>query len=447
MGNSTLLSIDEKLSEAIGDFIEVAVTTAIAASAVVISTNLQAYDGGQDSAFVDWWVYITDYANADVHRQVSAYATATGQLTVRGANLTTDGANKATVRLYRYSGVTKVNAINRAIEEAYPALGREIDDRTIISGNILPDVLEWWTSATALKLWTASNITLARTTTAGLTRGSEFSAKCTAGAANGYIYISSDSWPRLLDVMGTVIDFKSWAHPETADDAFLTIYTYQADTTAQTLNSTTTAPVTEFTLIELEDQSINDDIVEIQFRLRVETNGDYVYFESPRVIAWERDIREYLLPKVLQNGHIRQVYIQAEGYSDDACDDLHPMKWNPIYGCTTMTEDVNGAPYKFLILPDSVTYERQIRLIGDVPYETLAVGTDTISTDDTGQINLLVAYAAWWLFRREVQPVSSEDRLRYRELANDWYQEYQRLLSKHGKTRKPQHMNLSIEKD
>jgi len=110
MGTTALSVLETRLGQAIGDDLEIIVTTAIGAGVTIISTNLTSYDGGRDDYFIDWWVYITDKANAGVQRQVLDYATATGTLTVRGANLTDDVANLATVRLHRYNRTLYVNA-------------------------------------------------------------------------------------------------------------------------------------------------------------------------------------------------------------------------------------------------------------------------------------------------------------------------------------------------
>jgi len=131
--------LEQRLSESIGDYIEVVLTTAIAASKVIISTNLTQYDGGRDDYFADWWVYITDKANIAVQRQVASYLTSTGQLTVRGANLTTDGANLATIRLHRYNRDKYMTALNDTIREIYPQLHQRLESTALVTGNILPN--------------------------------------------------------------------------------------------------------------------------------------------------------------------------------------------------------------------------------------------------------------------------------------------------------------------
>src|SRR3989304_4489098 len=120
--STSLATIDQRLQESLNDRISVVCTTAIAANTSIVSTNLLPFDGGNNDTFNTWWVYITDYANAGVERQIADYATTTGTITVRGGNLASDGANLATIEVTRTRRTTRVNAINRAIEEVYPVL-------------------------------------------------------------------------------------------------------------------------------------------------------------------------------------------------------------------------------------------------------------------------------------------------------------------------------------
>ncbi len=309
---TTLATLEQRLSELIGDWIECLVTTAINADNLVVSTNLNEYDGGINDYFNGWYCYITDKANAGVERQISDYATATGTITVRGAVLADDAANLATIRVYRHSRTNKVKAINRAIEELYPSLHKRRDDLTLVTGNNLPNGhFEDWASSSYPDLYAVTNATAAETNTAGLFRGATASSKVSATAADGYMYITSNTFPRLLDLMGHTVSFYAWAYPEVADDAFLTIYTLQADGTAQTLNSVTTCPAGAWTRLLLGQQTLNDELVKVEFRFRVHTNAKYAYFDDAIVIGhW---IYEYLLPADFQIGNIDQVYIQTSG--------------------------------------------------------------------------------------------------------------------------------------
>jgi hypothetical protein len=121
MTTHTYLSIKNLLSQSLGDYLSVAVTTAIGASKLIVSTNLNAYDNAENGYFDNWWADITDKANITVKRKLGSttYATSTGTAYVYGSNLTSDGANLATVNFHRYDPNKMEQAILRAIEEVY----------------------------------------------------------------------------------------------------------------------------------------------------------------------------------------------------------------------------------------------------------------------------------------------------------------------------------------
>ena len=197
-------------------------------------------------------------------------------------------------------------------------------------------------------------------------------------------------------------------------------------TTSQTLTSTTDAPAGQWTLLELNDQKINDDIVDIDFRMIVDTNAKYVYFDAPRVTGQNQ--LEYLLPITYQDtaidekGGLYQVYIQTRGYSEWACDDLYVRDWERLY----QYRITNDGTYNYLKLPVYYTENRQIKLIGIKPLEAVSSYAGTVSID--GQyVNKLVAYAKYKLFQQMEGTISSEDASRPESLMAKAYGEYMRL--------------------
>lgn len=435
MTTKTLLQIDQLLLEAISDFLSVSTTTNITTDNYIISTNLNAYDMSRNDIFNGWWVYLNTTNNASVDRMVKDYTTSTGQLEIYGAALSAEAA-AATIRLSRYSRADRDNAIKRAIEEIYPSLHLKLEDRELITGNILPPFN--WTTTTALEKWSETNLTSITQTSppSQYVRRGATSSKAIASATNGYMSIHSDNYPRLLDIMEKTITVKCWALPEVANDATIVIYTKQADGTAQTLTSSTANPAGEFTLLELEDQSINDDLVEAEVRLKVATNAKYVYFDPPRLTG--KDLREYILPLDFKNGNVEQVDIQTSGYSEDACDDIHPYGWRPVYGFEIMEDGTD----KWLRLPHLYPSKSQIRLRGRKKLESLSSDTDTITLDKEERVNLLIAYAAYRLFKIVKGLPASGDVSRYDTLAYEWLSEYYRLLPKLKMTRGAIRMNL-----
>lgn len=441
MGTTAVSTLEQRLSEEIGDFLEVVCTTAIGAGVTIISTNLRAYDGGRDDYFNDWWVYITDKANAGVLRRVSDYATATGTLTVLGANLSTDGANLATVRLHRYDRDKIIDAMNDASAEVYPNLYQNYDFWELVTGNILPNShFRDWTVSTTPDKYNSSGITAAAATGGGLFRGGAKSVKLTSTGAGEYMLISSTAtagnWPKLLDLMGQTIDFYCWANPQVANDAQLQIYTLKADGTAQTLTSTTTCPADKWTLLKLENQALNNNLYRIEFRFIVASAGKYVYFDHARVFG--NNQREYLLPIDLRDGDLDEVYIQTSNYAGQPEDDLFPRDWERVHGWEITSDGTD----KFLKLPSLWLTNRLIRLKGRKPLSSVSAYTDTIEIDGR-QLNLWLAYAKYALFKLVKTPMSSEDRTRYEAELREAYGEYLRLVPKLGMHKRSKAMRLN----
>ena len=420
-------TISARVHQSIGDWIEVAVTTAMTASVSVVSTNLNEYDEGKNDHFNGRWCYITDFANSTRESKIYDYATSGGTLSIRGANLTTDVANKATVLIGRYSYTSTIRAVNDAIRELSDYLFRYMEDRTMVTGNILPDnSFEQWTASTASSFYSTSNASITQTTTAGKIRGimGTTSMLVTASDTNGYAYINSDSYPRLLDLMGTDIDIATWAYPSKTDDVYMDVV-YWEDASSTTVSTTTTAGSAQFTLLTRDTITIPDNIEKIEFRFRVATNAQTAYFDSARVIN-SSTLREYLMLSDFAEGDVAQVYVQTTGYSDCICDDIQPRYWEPIRNFSTY----NDGTYQWLKLEDFFSNKRQIRVIGTSPLTELSTYTSTTEIDGR-HLNLLVAYSCYCLFRNELGIASSKDTKRLEERRNYWWaiaHEYMRTI-------------------
>lgn len=437
MGTTTLLALEALLSEAIGDALEFepdAITSGT--TNVITATTLANYDQGSSDYFNRFWIYFTELANAGTQRQVKDYITATTStatsvpyLKLRGGALATaTGASLPTLRLHRFNRNNKIRAIKRALGQIYPNIHIPIKDETLITGNLLPDAsFEWWTSTSALKFYSTTNATIAQTSTGGLKRNGLYSAKCTVSAANGYIYISSDTYPRLLDLMGRDVNLYCWAYPEVADDAFIEIYTVSNDgTTTQTLTSTTTCPAAMFTLLKLEDQALNDDLEEIQIRFKVKTNAKYAYFDDAMLLG--RNVLEYLLPEQFQvDATVKQLRMQQAGYSDEIVYDLAPKLWSAKEEFSAFTEIVNGTSYEFIRLLNYPSAQRRIRLDGIKKLEVPTTDSGTISLDGI-KLELLVCLSAHLLYEIEKGTVSLDDRKSYENESAYWYAKYRTLL-------------------
>ena len=427
---TTALSvIRDKISETTGDFWHSTVTTALAASAVLIDTDL-AKKFSKDNECKNWYVLVTSENNDGEARKISAYTATSTQITVIGGNFTSDSAAKATYELHKFDPDDKERAINYAAEDIYPILHRVVRDRTLVTGNALPNAhFEDWVVTTYPDKYGVTNATAAETATAGLTRGGGSSALVTASANDGYMYITSNDYPQLLDLMGQTITFRCWAYPSVASDAFLTIYTIQADGTEQTLNSTSPCPASKYSLLELESQAINDNITEIQFRFRVHTDAETCYFDNARVTGVS--LQEYLLPADFRDGHLSKVYVQSSGLADQSADDLHlTTGWTPLFGWNVRTD--NGD--KFLQTPYGVAEERNIQLEGFTKFETLSLDTDTISLDGE-KLNLLISQAIVRMYEMRRGLVASDSVNRYDDEIGYWRYKVEELKGRHRMNR------------
>jgi hypothetical protein len=294
--------------------------------------------------------------------------------------------------------------INDSARELYPSLHRVKRYRTIITGNVLPNShFEDWALTTIPDLHTASTGGCAQETTTIRGPKGTSSCKVTASGDNDYMSLTSASWPFLLDLMGKSVTFKCWAYPETANDATITIYTIQADDTEQTLTSTISCPAGTWTLLTLST-TLNDDLVDVQFRYGVATDGQYVIFDNARCTG--PNIKEYLLPSDLwpAGTEIDNVAIQSSSSQDDPCDDLGLYSnFRPLWDW----EIISDGTYRFLTTPYQSS-NRAIEIKAKIPLEDdLDADAETMSVDDP-ETNLLVTYAAYLLFERLGAEISTD---------------------------------------
>lgn len=399
----TLLNMDERLCRIVGDWIQFDTTTNIGAGTSVISTALNNYDRGQNDTFNNYYLYMEENNNAGVERLVYDYATATGTLSIRGANLSAD-SSATTCRLTRSRFDDRKQALNDALRETNAYLFNRLDDRTLVTGNILPNPsFEDWTATTIPDFYTASGTaTVTENTTAGLHRRGSSSAKLTAGAASDYFYISSINHERLLDLAGKSVTFKAWAYPEVANDAFIQIYTVKADGTAQTLTSSTACPAAKWTKLELASQTINDGIVRIDIRFGVTTNAKYAYFDDVSLIGGE--VNEYVLPLDFLAGSVDNVSIMP-------CDD-DEIGSNKEGSLVFGWDEIDYHTYKVLRFKRSLPSDHLLRIVGHAPLTVFTTSASTANITDA-QANALCEYAAYLLYTRLSEPVSADDSGKY----------------------------------
>ena len=220
-------------------------------------------------------------------------------------------------------------------------------------------------------------------------------------------------------MMDKAINCYVWAYPQAADDSNIVIYTEQADGTAQTLTSTTACPAGAWTQIVFEDQSLNDDLVLLEIRLKVTTNGQYVYYSDLYIndgVA-RYDIQ---LPDDLQiDGIISQVRIQETGYSSPACYDLKVRNWSE----RLQYDIVEYNNLRWLRLKDTLTNGRRLWLRGYRRLEDPTTDSATITLDGR-RLNLLAFYAIHKLYEMEKGMASSEDKEWLERESNYWLVKY-----------------------
>ncbi len=431
--STTLLALEQLLSQSFGDDLEFDTTTNVAASTKVIkSTTLQNYDGGHDGYFDNWWVYITEGVNIGVNRQVSAgttYLSSSGQITVMGANLSAETA-AVTCRLHRYNRDLKVNALKRAVEQLYPILHKPVDNKTLITSNMLPNgSFEDWAASTAPDFWSLNGVTAAANTTLGQHWGGVTSAHVTASTADQYLYLDSQNYPPLLDLSGLTVSFYAMAYPQAANDAFLELYTVDKAGSTQTLASTTACSSVTWTLLKLEEQKLNEDLTRLQARLRVHTINKYAIFDD--AVLNGLPLTQYVLPADFQNGHLSQVMIQTTGYNDQPCYDMASQNWSVPQEFRVIRNSGYNPPSTYHVLNFNAPYvsNYRMRLIGYKQLETLSSDSATIFLDGE-RLNLIVAKAASIFWKSMQSPVSSQDKGRYFNEIAMWENEVNRLTYK-----------------
>lgn len=429
--------IRQRMSKMMKDWRSSTVTTALAANTSLIDTTLADKRNALDK-FNRWWALPTSGANSTKNKVSDDDGAST--LTVL-TTWATDGSTKATYELHKYDPADKLDAINNAARETYPDLFRELRDRTLVIGSMLPD-FDWWTSATAHKFYSLSNATVARTSTAGLVWGGRYSAALLATAANGCMTITSDVWRRLIDLSEKTVTFHVMAYPQSDDGANIEIYTVKKDgTTTQTLTSTTSSYAARWGVLTLDSQVINADLDHIEFRMRSVNNGETVYFACPWISGGT--VEELLLPELFQDGEVNQVRIQTSGHSDEIADDVGwGADYQEIFGCQTISDGT----YKYLSLPRQyqAQSERRLELIGNAPLEDdLDADTDTMSIDGE-RVSLLCSYAIYLLYEMYMSTPSSEDTSKFEKMANYWWGRYQTLKKRLGMTTRSGQIGWSI---
>jgi len=157
MATTTRVTLRQRLSEAIGDYLSVTSTSAgnTAATTIVSTELLDVVGGGDDDLFESWYVLVTSGNNDGERRRVRSYQATDSTVTVERAfsNATESGV---TFEMHRHDPNYKNNAISRAIEELTRRIPQKIRDETIFIDSLLSNGDFETYSGGAFTGWTVS---------------------------------------------------------------------------------------------------------------------------------------------------------------------------------------------------------------------------------------------------------------------------------------------------
>jgi len=129
---TTLSAILPKFGRRVGAYIgSYSTTTAITTNTSIVSTGLRDLGFTDDDVLNDSFIKITSGNNLNDVRLISDYTGSSGTITVTGTNLTADGSTGTTFEIYRYDPDQLKDAVNDAANQAFPALFKRVDDRTL----------------------------------------------------------------------------------------------------------------------------------------------------------------------------------------------------------------------------------------------------------------------------------------------------------------------------
>lgn len=107
-----------------------ATTTNITTSDAVIDVTLEGLGYHEDDDLNGAWVWLNTSNNANIERKIKDHAGATGTLTIRGANLTTETGSVA-FEIHQFKPSAIRNALNQAADEEYKHIFQQVEDVTL----------------------------------------------------------------------------------------------------------------------------------------------------------------------------------------------------------------------------------------------------------------------------------------------------------------------------
>jgi hypothetical protein len=389
--STSLLEAEQELSKQLGDYWS-STTTGAGTNSTLVDTALKAKENDWISG--DCWAFlIEEPAGAAAiydERKATSLDNDDGTLTTLAfAAAPGTGIDYEVHRLFSPS--EKRRALVYAARAIYPSSFTEVRDESRVSGNWLKDgSFEIWTSSSALTYWTASTVTVTKTTSSPYYKHGATSCKLSGSA--GYIVQSISNWDDLKRLAGKSVTFTVQGYSTTASSLRLAIYDGTTTTYSDYHDGDSTWTEDNDPLEVQAD--IQDNPTAIEFRIYFASGTAYV--DDARVIGPD-GARIYIGDLGLTGNKPHQVLREKSNY-----DEGEP--WYLIHGITY--DQTNG----YMNLPDSVPSDYRLRILGTKYlnfYDSSGdVGTDWEDTIaiDSPQLDILVAEAAIYLYTQMVMP-------------------------------------------
>ncbi len=431
---TTLINAMTALSKYLGDYFK-STTTGAGTTTTLVDTALMAKQN--DWVTQDCWVLLEEEpagaANLYDERFVQSLDNTSGTLTTLAFDAAPGtGIDYSVHRLFSPS--EKKRALVDVVKACFPNIYESIWDESLVSGNWLLDgSFDIWTDSATLTYWTATTITVAKTTTPLYLRGSSYSAKLSG--ATGTLVQSITNFSDLQWLRGKTVTFtcQGWCDTASAlrlsiSDGVTTTYSsYHAGNSKWTNDN---PRIDSFYC----QQQIDKNATNVTFTVYLDNAAATAYVDDARAVGPERG-RLYI-------GHLGL----AQNYpSVVEISDAYTSQKEPAQGVQGWKVDPAG----FVYIPTDYHNDRTLRIIGKGYLDFLLLGV--ASTDWTAEVNIeepqldiLVSMAAIELCRTKILPVDdSAATAAWRAALKDFKDDLVERIQKFSMPVMPIHTNRS----
>lgn len=410
----TLASLQERTARELTGYLGITANASSTDLGVFYSKELQDYD--EDSQEGKYFKILTSTSTDNTYqvRRIEGNKQHTGAIKTYRDFPVVIGLN-TTGAIFDVEPSTLTYWINDAIRNAFPAQSSPVVDSTLITDNILPNA-SFEEGTTAPTGWTASVATAAQSSTHLFG-----SYSCSLTTLAGNVYISSDSYPDLLRLAGSTVNFYCWVKCSVAATAKLAIYTLTQAGTATTTYSTiggTSGVHTgggEWELLQVENVSIPDisdpglstDLAEVKIML-VTATANTAYFDQAYL--------PFTTPKVQVPASIDKI---NQAWECESALTIGEAQQKRQVGFDIINE--NGTRY--LLLKD-YSGGKKLKLIGYKNYTSLTNDTDTLAIP-TEQEKLVVYGACFGYLNALANALTGNDRTEVAARAKNYEQKFE----------------------